>query len=87
VVSLLYVESDIACRIRLYTSDAARTADTSRAVGVQYVGNELVYEWNPTGWQYDPDGATVPREVPGGSIYWLVTNSANITVRYLRYSQ
>lgn len=87
VASLLYVEADRACRIRLYTSSSARTADEARAVGAQYIGNELVYEWSSTGWQYDPDGATVPREIPGGNIYWLVTDGAIITIHYLRYNQ
>jgi hypothetical protein len=82
VASLLYVESSTAGRVRLYSSDAKRTADAARPATETYNDTGLLYEWVPLGWQYDPTLPLIIQTIDG-SIYYAVDGGSTVTITTL----
>jgi hypothetical protein len=82
VASLLYVESSTVGRVRLYSSDNARTVDIARPDTETYSGTGLLYEWVPVGWQYDPTLPVTIRTIDG-SVYYTVDGGSTVTVLHL----
>jgi hypothetical protein len=79
---LLQITTDRACRVRLYTTSAKRTADAARLVGVDPTGDHgLLFEFVATGAVTDYDlTPTVDGFCPTGtSAYYAIQNNHGST--------
>jgi hypothetical protein len=90
---LLQITTDRACRVRLYTTSAKRTADAARVVGTDPTGDHgLVFEFVATGAVTDYDlTPTVDGSCPTGTdVYYAIENNHGsastvaVTLSYLR---
>ena len=70
-------------RLRLYSSAAARTADTERAIGATYTGTGLLYEYLAATPEYDAYQAFTLETAPDKTVHWAIDGGLTATIRYL----